>query len=91
MVICCYQCNQTKGSMLPSQFNARINYFWQNGCFRYSKEELKNIMAQVQYIKSVYQRNMLLNQPYALMDLPLPIKKMGTLEQLRMKYIYNAN
>lgn len=90
MVVCCYQCNQTKGNMSPSQFNTHINYMWQNGCFKYTKDELRNIIAQVQYIKSVFDKNKLHNQPYALTELPKPKRKPGTLESLRMKYIYNA-
>lgn len=87
MVICCYQCNTTKGNLLPGEFNTKISLLWQrNDHFIYSKQELRNIIKQIKYIRANYNANMQKNEPYYLIELP---RKMGLLEQLRLKFKQN--
>lgn len=84
MVICCYLCNSTKGNLLPGEFNSKISLLWQsNNHFKYTKQELRNIIAQIKHIRKVYDQNMVRNKPYYLIELP---RKMGLLEQLRFKH-----
>jgi hypothetical protein len=87
IVICCHQCNALKADFLPNEFNTVVSKLWQgNECFKYSKQELRNIISQVKFIRARYDQNMRQNQAYYLIDLPV---KQGMLEQLRKKYIKN--
>lgn len=88
IVICCFRCNQTKANLLPGEFNTFISQLLQrNDHFRYSKQELINIINQVKYIRANYNGNMQKNEPYYLTQLP---RKMGILEQLRLKFKNNG-
>jgi hypothetical protein len=85
IVICCHQCNTLKADFLPNEFNTVVSKLWQgNDCFKYSKQELRNIISQVKFIRAKYDQNMRQNQAYYLIDLPI---KQGMLQQLRKKYI----
>jgi len=88
MVICCHQCNTLKADFLPNEFTTVVSQLWQRtDYFKYSKQELRNIIKQVKHIRNNYDQNMRANKLYYLKELPV---KLGMLQQLRQKYIKNG-